>query len=139
MNKIETAVQLHQEHCSCAQCILVAYCDELGIDAQTAYKLGDGIGGGFGKMRNLCGALNAMGIVIGSLNSGTLDQKGLTKEKSMAEVRKCTEKFVEKNGSLLCGELLATNSDDRTCDDLVRDCAEIINEYIEERKKEELR
>lgn len=139
MNKTETVLQLHKEKCSCAQCILVAYSDELGVDDLTAYKLGDGIGGGFGKMRNLCGAVNAMGIIIGSLNSGNLDQKGLTKEKSMEEVRKCVKKFTDKNNSLLCSELLAANSEDRTCDNLITDCSAIIEEYIEERKTEVLK
>ncbi|MEA5027154.1 hypothetical protein SDC9_82784 [bioreactor metagenome] len=135
MNRIDLAKSLHQEHCSCAQAILVAYHQELGTDELTAYKIGDGLGAGYGKLRGLCGAVNAMGMVISAINSGTLQQKGATKEHTMTEVRACAEQFTAEYHSLLCSELLESNRETRTCNDLVAGCAQIIENYLAAQKR----
>ncbi|MDD2592437.1 MAG: C-GCAxxG-C-C family protein [Erysipelotrichaceae bacterium] len=133
MDRINIARQLHKEKCNCAQAILVAYHDVMNIEKDQAYKLADGLGAGFGKMGGLCGAVNAMGIVISYINAGDLDHKGETKDESAKEVRLCAEKFMTKNKYLDCIPLKAENNDNRSCNDLVADCAMIIEEYIKER------
>lgn len=133
MDRIIKARELHQEKCNCAQAILVAYHDLMNIDELTAYKLSDALGGGYAQMKGLCGAVNAMGIVIGYINAGDLDHKGETKEFSAQEVRACTERFIAKNRSIECLTLKAENNQERSCNDLVADCAMIIEEYIKER------
>ncbi|MEA5017818.1 MAG: C-GCAxxG-C-C family protein [Erysipelotrichaceae bacterium] len=133
MNNIEQARSLHKQKCNCAQAILVAFHEYLHVDPETAYKLGDGLGRGFGKKEHICGAVNAMGIVISAINAGDLSQMGLTKDFSASEVALCTDKFIDENGYMDCHSLLATNSEIRSCNDLVASCAKIINTYITER------
>ena len=133
MDRILKARELHKEKCNCAQAILVSYHELMNIDELTAYKLSDALGGGFAQMKGLCGAVNAMGIVIGYLNAGDLNHKGETKEHSSQEVQLCVEKFIAKNNSLECSVLKSENDDNRSCNDLVANCAMIIEEYIKER------
>lgn len=41
---------------TCAQAVLCAYAQDMGLDMETAYKMIEGFGGGFGGMQEVCSA-----------------------------------------------------------------------------------
>lgn len=65
---------------NCSQAVLGAFCDEIGMDFNTAMKLSSSFGGGMGRMREVCGACSAMfmiaGIIYGYDDSKDDQEKG---------------------------------------------------------------
>lgn len=59
------AEQLFMEGYNCSQAVLLSYSDITGLDDKTAAMLASGFGGGMGRMREVCGAVSGMFIVLG--------------------------------------------------------------------------
>lgn len=134
MDKFEYAVKLRSEGCNCAQAVVCAFAEECGIDVDTAYRLSEGLGAGIGNLKSFCGAPNGMAIVIGLLNSQGVNSKGLSKNETYGIVKKMAEEFKMKNGSYICSELKAFNDPVRPCHELINDCIELLNTYINEKR-----
>ena len=105
------AVEFHQQGCNCCQAVLMSCCEELGLDRQTAYRLGAFFGAGM-RTGEVCGAasgaLMALGLKYGDENNR---QCGASREFLRA--------FREEFGSLLCRELLEKNQK-KICPELIR-------------------
>ena len=145
----ECAVRLFKEGYNCSQAVLGAYCKELGMDFETAIKLASSFGGGMGRLREVCGAVSSMFMVAG-LKFGYTDPKAKTgKQKHYELIQLLAQRFKEKNGSIICRELLGLDiqhdhpvPDARTdeyykkrpCLELVKSAAEIIDEVLNERE-----
>ena len=52
MTNQERAARLHGNGYNCCQAVLLTFCDELGVDPVTAFKIGEGFGLGMGGMEN---------------------------------------------------------------------------------------
>ncbi len=144
-NNSENAVKLFKEGYNCSQAVLGAYCEELGIDMETAMKLAASFGGGMGRLREVCGAVSGMFMVAG-LKYGYIDPKdNINKQKHYGLIQKLAGLFTERNGSIVCRELLGLDKhidtpkpEERTdsyykkrpCAELVRDASEIIDSVI---------
>ena len=143
-NPSDRAAEYFLEGYNCCQSVFLAFAGRYGIDRETALKLSCSFGGGMGRMRQVCGAVSGMALVCG-LETGNTDQadKG-AKTKNYEQMRKLAGAFREKNGSIVCGELLGLSEQkkkeegaapsDRTaeyykkrpCKELVRCAAEIL-------------
>ena len=64
MTKKELGENYFKQGYNCAQSVVLAYVDELSIDEKTALTLISGFGGGFGRMREVCGAVSGMVAVL---------------------------------------------------------------------------
>ena len=69
MTNQERAARLHGNGYNCCQAVLLTFCDELGVDPVTAFKIGEGFGLGMGGMENTCGALSGAIMLAGLKNS----------------------------------------------------------------------
>lgn len=49
---------------NCAQAVVLAFRDLLGMDEQTAARLSCGFGGGMGRMREVCGTFSGVVTVM---------------------------------------------------------------------------
>ena len=146
MNKKDRAKELFGSGYNCAQSVIGAFCDEQGIDFDTAMKISEGFGGGMGRMRLTCGAVSAMTMAVGLLLSRGSGE-GDTRAEVYETVHSLADEIAKKNGSIICGDLLGLNekpsynptpearTDEyykkRPCMELVGDCAELIELYIE--------
>ena len=69
MNHEEEAKRLFMQGYNCAQAVFCAFCDETGLDIDTAARMASSFGGGMGRLREVCGtvsgALLALGILRG--------------------------------------------------------------------------
>lgn len=131
MNRPEKALELHHSRRNCAQCIACAFGDVLKEDEQTLFRMAEAFGGGMGCMKT-CGAVTAMGMVIGLYGSdGNLEKPG-TKGKSAKLMRQAIAMFEERNGSTVCSELkgVGTGKVLRSCDGCVTDAAEILDKLL---------
>lgn len=104
--KVKLAKAYFEQGYNCAQAVLLAFCEETGLSAEQAAKLASGLGGGMGRMREVCGAVSAMFLVEGILN-GYADPTAKEEKAALyARVRALADAFKEKNGSIICRDLL---------------------------------
>ncbi|MBR3158860.1 MAG: C_GCAxxG_C_C family protein [Atopobiaceae bacterium] len=94
---------------NCAQSVVLAFEDvlaEAGIDANVAARLSSPFGGGMGRMREVCGAVSGMLMVLG-LVEGYDDPKAFAAKKELyARVQELAGAYAQENGSIVCRELL---------------------------------
>ena len=96
MNKADKAESLFRTGYNCSQSVYAAFAEELGITVEEAAKKASPFGAGFGKLREVCGAVTGMVMVIGDLY-GYDDPKDAAGKKQL---------YVASEGSLICRELL---------------------------------
>ena len=132
MNRAERAAEYHKKGYNCAQVVLCAYADELGMDEETLFRISEGFGAGMGGMMETCGAVTAMFMALGLANSSGDLQACDTKAQTMGKVRELAAKFKEKNGSIVCRELkgIDTGKVLRSCDGCIEDGIRILGEYL---------
>ena len=93
MTNQERAARLHGNGYNCCQAVLLTFCNELGVDPVTAFKIGEGFGLGMGGMENTCSALSGAIMLAGLKNSdGDLDHPK-TKAGTYRISRELTEAF----------------------------------------------
>ena len=106
MDQIERARELFQSGYNCCQAVVGAYAEALGLDFDEAMRLSAALGGGVGRMREVCGAVLGMGIVLG-LHDGSADPKDRGAKAALyARMQALGAQFREENGSIVCRELL---------------------------------
>ncbi len=146
MNKSEIAKENFKKGLNCAQSVVLAFKDELGIDEDTLKKLSIGYGGGIGRQRQACGAVLGMTMVLSFMLSD-----GDNKLAIYSIIQEACKEFKEEMGSIVCadlldGEILKDKSpvpEDRTleyykkrpCGEICRLAAEITENYIKKHIK----
>lgn len=107
--RIQQSVELFMQGYGCSQSVVAAFADLYGLDDQTAKRVAAGFGGGVGRMRMMCGAVSGL-VMLAGLDCGQTE--GSDKEGKAAcykVVQDLLAKFKERNGSVVCAELLAMN------------------------------
>ena len=99
-DRSERAVELFKSGLNCAQSVFTAFADEFGVDEELAKRISCGLGGGVGRMREVCGAVSAAAMVIGM-------RRGSDKAAVYPAVQDFCSKFKAETGSIVCRELLA--------------------------------
>jgi C_GCAxxG_C_C family probable redox protein len=148
MSRAEIAKENFMHGKTCAGAVLSAFSDLTGLDEKTAENIALPFGGGFSRMRLMCGALSGMAMAFG-LIAGESDKK-LDKSETYAAVQELTARFQKKNGSIFCGKLLnahgiqcdtspiaETRTEEyyqkRPCPALCYDATEILENYLIEK------
>ena len=124
MTKGDIAKMNFQNGCNCAQAVLLAFCEDYGMEKETALAVAAGFGSGMGGLRETCGTVTGANMVIGLA-------KGEDRMAANKTFRAFAERFKEKNGSLVCRELLAVRVKTRlTCADLCKDAGDLLEELL---------
>ncbi|MBR1921872.1 MAG: C_GCAxxG_C_C family protein [Kiritimatiellae bacterium] len=100
MTREERAVELFRSGMNCAQSVFCAFADEFGMDAGTAAKVSSALGGGVGRLREVCGAVGGAALVLGM-------RHGPDKAVVYPKVQSFAADFKAQTGSIVCRELLA--------------------------------
>ena len=146
MDHREKAAELFVTGSNCAQAVAVAFCDVTGLEPELAAKMASSFGGGMGRMREVCGAVSGMLMVLGLLYGyDDPGEEDVAKKAHYALVQKLAGQFREQNGSIICREILnnppsAPSPTPRTaefyktrpCARLVVCAAELLDAYISE-------
>ena len=155
MDEIKRAGELFLEGYNCAQSVFTAFCYRFDMDEETAKKVSAGLGGGVGRMREVCGAVSGAAMVIGSLVAPVKGDDKESKAKNYELVREFSERFKQRHGGpVICREMLklsipmektampenrtAEYYKNRPCLKAVEDAAEILKKIIEEHEKGEV-
>ena len=106
MNHAEKARDLFREGYNCAQSVVGAFHEEMGLSLSEATRLASSFGGGMGGLRETCGAVTGMFLVAGMLMGydDPADYDG--KKAHYARIRQLAEQFRQKHDTLVCRELL---------------------------------
>ena len=67
MNKPDKAEELFRKGYNCSQSVFAAFADVLGMTVEEAAKIASPFGAGFGKLREVCGAVSGMTLLAGYL------------------------------------------------------------------------
>lgn len=129
--KGEQAKALFQEGYNCAQAVFLVFAEDYGISRDAALKLASSFGGGFGRLREVCGAVCGMSMALG-LAEGNTDPQG--KLAHYEKVRELMGEFSKRYGGYICRELLETGTK-KNCSEFVYSAAEILEHYLNKEKK----
>lgn len=141
---MKDSASLFTDGLNCAQSVFVPFAQQLNIDEETAKKLSIALGAGVGRMRNVCGAFSALAMLAGLKFSKNDTPEN--KKRIYQITQKLAEIFKEKNGSIICAELLKLKEGEnlsptpqsrdaqyyktRPCLAIVQNAAEIAKEQI---------
>ncbi len=141
----EMSSELFEKGYNCAQSVYAAFCEETGMELEAALRLSSSFGGGMGRLREVCGAVTGMFMVAGMIYGDYDSKDSEAKAEHYERIQSLASKFREKNGSIICRELLelpeGTDSpvpEERTeayylrrpCGELVMRAADMLEEYI---------
>ena len=145
MDHAYKAGELFLSGSNCAQAVIVAFSDVTGMDEKTSARISSAFGGGMGRMREVCGAVSGMLMVL-SLLYGYEEpgENDCNKKALYKEVQDLAGKFREEVGSIVCREILKNPPTDpnptprtaefyqkRPCARMVMTAARLLDEYIE--------
>ncbi len=112
-NNVEKARELFLQGYNCAQSVVGAFCEDVGMDFDTAIKLSSSFGAGMGKLREVCGALSGAFMVAGLKCGYTSPTDNEVKAQHYKLIQDIAEKFKEQTGSIVCRELLQISKDEK--------------------------
>ena len=145
MTNAQKAKELFMQGHNCAQAVLCAFADEVGMDSATALAASACFGGGLGRQREVCGAVSGMCMAF-SLKHAPKDPTDQAQKAAFyAHIQELCNRFKKENGSIICRELLGLPAgpqdptpqprtpayyDHRTCAQKVECAAAILEEYL---------
>lgn len=91
---------------NCAQAVAIAFSEEMGMGEEQLAKLASSFGGGFGKMREVCGAVSGAMLVYGALRGNSDPEDPVAKKEHYANVRDFASRFKAEHETIICRELL---------------------------------
>ncbi|MDD4851316.1 MAG: C-GCAxxG-C-C family protein [Gemmiger sp.] len=143
-NHSELAEGYFHQGYNCSQSVAMAFAEEMGLAPATACRMVAGFGGGFGRMREVCGAFSGLVFVLGTLY-GSSDPAKKTELYTAVQALAAAYKAENGRGSIVCRELLGLDAPEgspvasprtdsyykkRPCSELVGIAAKILEEYI---------
>ena len=102
----EKAELLFREGYNCAQAVFCAYADDFGMDRTAAAKLVSPLGGGMGRLREVCGTVSGALMVIGQRYGYGTPETGAPKARLYAIEQELARRFATLHGSYICRDLL---------------------------------
>ncbi len=143
MEHSQKAAELFLEGYNCAQAVVIAFSDLTGMDKDYAAKLSSGFGGGMGGLREVCGAVSGMNLVLSYLYGYESPTDDEAKKQLYSQVRELAEQFREQTGSIICREILKNPPVDpnpsprtaeyyakRPCARMVMVAADLLDDFI---------
>ncbi len=128
---------------NCAQSVAMAFADEIGLPKETVAKMVSGFGGGFSRLREVCGAISGMVFVANMLYGYNVPNDNEVKATHYSRIRELVSAFKTEVGAIRCIEILRNPQiggtpeirtpeyyKKRICPDLCDLAERILREYI---------
>lgn len=106
----DRAVQLFKSGFNCSQAVFAAFADKIGMPEETALRVSAGLGGGVGRMREVCGAVCGAAMLAGMIYGATEGSDRAAKAKTYEKVQEIAAEFRKTNRSIVCRELLGLSA-----------------------------
>lgn len=142
----QKAAELFKEGYNCSQAVLLAFSDKYTMEQEQAAKLASSFGGGMGRLREVCGTVSGMFMVLGLLYGYDDPKAREEKAQHYKRIQLLAKRFEKEQGSIICRELLGLDvkrqtyvPEERTenyykkrpCVELVAFAASLLEEYLE--------
>ena len=125
--------------------MLSTYGARFGLDREMAFKVAGVFGSGMGR-GDTCGAVTGAFMVIGLKHGKTKGSDDLSQERADELARQFAERFIARNSSIVCRELLGCDISTseglkaakkekhfkKRCPKFVQDAAEILEELLKD-------
>ena len=89
----------------CSQSVVLSLCEGLGMPRDLACRASLGLGGGIGRLREVCGAVSGMAFLAG-LRHGLDHADEEAKRRTYRVVQEMAAAFRKEQGTLLCRDIL---------------------------------
>ena len=147
MNRPDKSEELFRKGYNCSQSVFAAFADVLGMSVEEAAGIASPFGAGFGKLREVCGAVSGMTLAAGYLKGYDDPADYESKKELYRLIQKMCAEFEERKGTIICRELLGLNVrhdvpvpeartaeyyKKRPCPEIIGDAAEILDQFIKE-------
>lgn len=109
----EKAIAYFKKGYNCSQAVFMAFADDYGLKEELALRISASFGAGMGRMREVCGTVSGMSLVAG-METGCVDGSLEGKKKNYEMVQKLAGIFRERNGTIICRELLGLGQNKST-------------------------
>ncbi len=151
MTRKEIAMQSFLDGYNCSQCIMLAFEDVIqkyaDMDIHTALRIASPFGGGMGRLREVCGSVTGMFMIMGCIKG--YNEKGdyEGKKELYGHIQELARRYEEANNSIICRELLGLDVKrqdaipekrspeyykNRPCTEKIGSAAEILEAYLKE-------
>lgn len=146
--RVEKARSLFNSGYNCAQSVLLAYNDIVGMDDDAAAVIASSFGGGMGRLREVCGTVSGMSMLASLISPAADPTDKAARTANYALVQNFAGQFRAENGSIVCRELLglgrtaeSPQPSERTpeyykrrpCAEYVASAARIVGQYLTEK------
>lgn len=133
---------------NCSQSVVLAYADVLGQDPEVLASFVAPLGGGMGRLREVCGAVSGMFMVSSAAYRGASNTDRAVRTQVYTGVQRLAECYRKECGSIVCRELLGLKQhsdvpqpEERTadyyrrrpCAEYVALAARLVGEYLNEK------
>lgn len=147
LDRRKAAEQYFTEGYNCTQSILMTFRDLLPEGSDILLRAGSPLGGGMGRLREVCGSVTGMFLILGALTGYDTPETGERKIELYSRVQELADRFEKRYGSIVCRDLLglAAGHDSpvpetrtkayyqkRPCKEIIGTAAEILSEYLSE-------
>lgn len=107
-SKADKAQELFLAGYNCSQAVAGAFVQELEVPFDTAMRMTSSLGGGMGRLREVCGAVSAAFLVAGS--RWGVNDPGNDEAKALhyRRIQHLADRFQERYCSIVCRDLLAS-------------------------------
>ncbi len=145
ISRADETERLFRDGYCCSSAVFAAFADTVGMTTEQAAKLACPFGAGFGKLREVCGAVSGMTLLAGYLLECPDPSDQACKKELYTKMQAMCHAFVETEGSLICRELLGLEKGEeldepavrteeyyrsRPCVRACRRAAQIVEEFI---------
>ncbi len=150
MSRGQQAKAFFLEGYNCAQSVGMAFSDLIGLSEEETARYLCGFGGGFSRMREMCGAVSGAVFVLNVLYGHSLPKSQQEKADYYALVQTLIRRFEGEFHHCRCADLLGVSGaeepvpeqrteayyQNRPCPHLIERAAEMLEEYLKENLKE---
>ncbi len=107
MDLKETAVERFQQGYCCSQAVFSTLAGKRGLDTDLSFRIAAGFGGGLARSAQTCGCVTGAMMAIGlSQRSVSPEDNRSEREETYAACQRFMRAFEDRNGSLICRDLL---------------------------------
>ena len=140
----DAAVAIFLEGNNCAQSVLAACGQPLGLARETAMQVAQAFGGGLGRTGNVCGAVSGALMAIGLKVWAKDGKDNAAKEQAYRLAQNLMAQFQAHHGAINCRDLIGFDLHTpegykkaaeagvfrKVCPELVRDAARMVEELL---------
>lgn len=127
--KSKKAVENFSDGYNCAQAVVSVFQEEESCN--DLIKVCSCFGGGIGGKRQVCGAVSAMCMIAGVKKGYDTPEKGEKKLLHTKFTSDICDQFIEKSGSMICGELLGLDGFCETAKNPKLSCSQLVELAVE--------